>query len=165
MASAEASLEMIRNALAGAQGPAYDMVAINAGATIYAADRTESLALGVKEARRVLDSGEALKKLEEMAQFTQQFQPEDPLTERGEGGMQTMFVEVKCALGESYRVAEALVEIEGVSEVYSISGSYDLLIKCYLAAEEDIGHFVNERIQKVAGITGTMTTIAFNAFS
>ena len=69
-----------------------------------------------------------------------------------------------CA-GESYRVAEALVEIEGVSEVYSISGSYDLLIKCYLAADEDIGHFVNEKIQQVAGITGTMTTIAFNAFS
>ena len=79
--------------------------------------------------------------------------------------MQTMFIEVKCALGESYRVAEALVEIEGVSEVYSISGSYDLLIKCYLAADENIGRFVNERIQKVAGITGTMTTIAFNAFS
>ena len=52
-----------------------------------------------------------------------------------------------------------------VSEVYSNSGSYDLLIKCYLAADEDIRHFVNERIQKVAGITGTMTTIAFNAFS
>ena len=69
-----------------------------------------------------------------------------------------------CA-GESYRVAEALVEIEGVSEVYSISGSYDLLVKCYLAADEDIGHFVNERIQKVAGLSGTMTTIAFNAFS
>ena len=79
--------------------------------------------------------------------------------------MQTIFVEVKCSLGESYRVAEALVDIEGVSEVYSISGSYDLLIKCYLASEEDIGHFVNERIQKVAGITGTLTTIAFNAFS
>ena len=79
--------------------------------------------------------------------------------------MQTIFVEVKCSLGESYRVAEALVDIEGVSEVYSISGSYDLLIKCYLGTEEDIGHFVNEGIQKVAGITGTMTTIAFNAFS
>ena len=79
--------------------------------------------------------------------------------------MQTIFVEVKCSLGESYRVAEALVDIEGVSEVYSISGSYDLLIKCYLASEEDIGHFINEKIQKVEGITGTMTTIAFNAFS
>ena len=79
--------------------------------------------------------------------------------------MQTIFVEIKCALGDSYRVAEALVEIEGVSEVYSISGPYDLLIKCYLAAEEDIGHFVNERIQKVEGIKDTMTTITFNAFS
>ena len=79
--------------------------------------------------------------------------------------MRTIFVEVKCALGESYRVAEALVEIEGVSEVYSISGSYDVLIKCYLPVDEDIGHFVNERIQRVAGITSTMTTIAFNAFS
>ena len=59
-----------------------------------------------------------------------------------------MFFEVKCELGESYRVAEVLVEIESASEVYSISGSYDLLIKCYLAAEEDIGHFVNERIHK-----------------
>ena len=79
--------------------------------------------------------------------------------------MQTMCVGIKCALGESYRIADAPVEIEGVSEVYSISGPYDLLVKCYLAAEEDIGRFVNERIQKVAGITGTMTTIAFNAFS
>ena len=42
--------------------------------------------------------------------------------------MQTMSVEVKCVLGESYRVAEVLVEIKGVSEVYSISGPYDLLI-------------------------------------
>ena len=79
--------------------------------------------------------------------------------------MQTIFVEIKCALGESYRVAEALVEIEGVSEVYSISGPYDLLIKCYLVAEEDIGHFVNERIQKVEGVIDTMTMITFNAFS
>ena len=79
--------------------------------------------------------------------------------------MQTIFVQIKCAMGESYHVAEGLVDIEGVSEVYSIFGPYDFLIKCYLAAEEDIGHFVNERIQKVTGITGTMTTITLNAFS
>ena len=79
--------------------------------------------------------------------------------------MQTIFVEVKCSLGESCRVAEALVEIEAVSEDYSISGPYDLLIKCYLVSEEDIGHFVNERIQKVEGVTDTMTTVTFNAFN
>ena len=79
--------------------------------------------------------------------------------------MQVIFVQIKWALGKSYDVAKGLVDIEGVSEVFSISGPYDLLIKCYLATEEDVGRFVNERIHKVAGITDTMTTIAFNAFS
>ena len=46
--------------------------------------------------------------------------------------MQTIFVQVKCQLGLSYRVAEELVDIDGVSEVYSVSGPYDLLAKCYL---------------------------------
>ena len=68
---------MIQKVLIGTPGPAYDMVAINAGATIYSADRTDSLEAGVKEARRILDSGVASKKLEEMAEFTQQFQPQD----------------------------------------------------------------------------------------
>ena len=49
------------------------MVAINAGATIYAADRADSFATGVEEARRVLDSGAGIRKLEEMAEFTQKF--------------------------------------------------------------------------------------------
>jgi DNA-binding Lrp family transcriptional regulator len=79
--------------------------------------------------------------------------------------MQTIFVQVKCRLGESYRVAEALVEIDGVSEVYSISGPYDLLAKCYLPVGEDAGHFVNRKVQQLEGIRETLTIIAFNAFS
>ena len=42
--------------------------------------------------------------------------------------MQTIFVQIKCELGQSYRAAEELVEIDGVSEVYSISGPYDCLL-------------------------------------
>lgn len=72
VANPGASLEIIRNTLAGEQGPAYDMVAINAGATIYVADRADSLEAGVNEARGVLDSGAALKKLDDLAGFTQQ---------------------------------------------------------------------------------------------
>ena len=79
--------------------------------------------------------------------------------------MQTIFIEIKCGLGQSYDVARALVDIEGVSEVYSISGPYDLLVKCYLPSGDDVGHFVNEGIQQVDGITDTMTMITFNAFS
>lgn len=80
--------------------------------------------------------------------------------------MQTIFVQVKCELGRAYAVADDLVErIEAVSEVYSISGQYDLMLKCYLDANADIGHFVTERIQTVPGVQDTFTLIAFKAFT
>ena len=72
--SAEQSLELIRQALSGNPGPAYDMVMLNAGATLYAADLAPSLSEGVIEARTILDSSAALEKLEEMAAYTQQFE-------------------------------------------------------------------------------------------
>ena len=56
-------------------------------------------------------------------------------------------------------------EIEQVSEVYSISGQYDLLMKCYLPDDTDIGHFVIERLQTLPGVKDTFTIIAFKAFS
>lgn len=71
--SVKASFDLVRAALNGEQGPAYDMVALNAGATIYAADLTGSLKDGVLEACRVLDCGAGLKKLDELAKFTQKF--------------------------------------------------------------------------------------------
>ncbi len=80
--------------------------------------------------------------------------------------MRTIFVQVKCELGRAYEVAADLIEnVEGVSEVYSISGNYDLLLKCYLNDDQDIGHYVTERIQRLPGIKDTFTTIAFKAFS
>lgn len=79
--------------------------------------------------------------------------------------MQTIFVHVKCELGQAYRVAdEAMERVEEISEVYSISGQYDLLFKCYLAKEQDIGHFVTEKLQTLRGVKDTFTTIAFKAF-
>jgi DNA-binding Lrp family transcriptional regulator len=80
--------------------------------------------------------------------------------------MKTIFVMVKCELGKAYDVADEVVSsIEQVSEVYSTSGQYDLLMKCYLPENADIGHFVTERLQTLAGIKDTFTIIAFKAFS
>ena len=79
--------------------------------------------------------------------------------------MQTIFVMVKCALGKAYDVAEEALSVEHVSEVYSTSGQYDLLMKCYLADSVDIGHFVTERLQTLPGVKDTFTIIAFKAFS
>jgi len=79
--------------------------------------------------------------------------------------MKTIFVMVKCDLGKAYTVADEAVDIEQVSEVYSTSGQYDLLMKCYLPDATDIGHFVTERLQTLPGIKDTFTIIAFKAFS
>ncbi len=67
------SLELIKQALGGAPGLAYDMVALNAGATIYAADLADSITAGVELAREVLNSGKALDKLSELAKLTSSF--------------------------------------------------------------------------------------------
>ena len=71
--NASESLALIRGALSGEKGPAYDMVALNAGATLYAADVAMSVGDGVDRARAVLDAGDAVSKLEEFASYTQRF--------------------------------------------------------------------------------------------
>jgi len=71
---ASGSLTLIREALGGTAGPAYDMVALNAGATIYVADLADSLDAGIERAREVLDSGSGLARLEEMVAYSQRFE-------------------------------------------------------------------------------------------
>ena len=71
------SLAMIQEALSGKQGPAFDMVALNAGATLYAADVSDTIGGGVELARSVLSSGKALTKLSELAALTSTFKEED----------------------------------------------------------------------------------------
>ena len=80
--------------------------------------------------------------------------------------MRTIFVLVKCELGRAYQVAdEAVQQVEPVSEVHSISGQYDLLMKCCLAEDTDLGRFVTEQIQTLDGVRDTFTMIAFKAFA
>ena len=74
------------------------------------------------------------------------------------------FVQIKCQLGKSYQVANALADSEIASEIYSTAGDFDLLVKFYVASETDIGHFVNEKVQIISGIQDTRTIITFKAF-
>lgn len=70
-ADVQESVRLLRDALGGQPGPARDIVALNAGAAIYAADRARSLEAGVDSALEVLSSGTALNRIEELARFTQ----------------------------------------------------------------------------------------------
>jgi DNA-binding Lrp family transcriptional regulator len=78
--------------------------------------------------------------------------------------MVPFFVQIKCKLGQSYTVANALAEAEIASEIYSTAGHYDLLVKFYVDKDTDIGHFVNEKVQVLPGIQDTHTIITFKAF-
>ncbi len=72
--------------------------------------------------------------------------------------MQTIFVFIKCELGQAYKVAADLVDgVAELSEVYSVSGKFDLLAKVNLDDGEDIGHFVSEKIHKISHIKDTQT--------
>ncbi len=72
--SAEASLAMLKDALAHKNQAAADIVALNAGAAIYAADLVGDLGSGVSMAQEILKSGQALAKLKELVEFTQSIQ-------------------------------------------------------------------------------------------
>jgi DNA-binding Lrp family transcriptional regulator len=74
------------------------------------------------------------------------------------------FVQIKCQLGKSYEVANALADAEIASEIYSTAGEFDLLVKFYVEEATDIGHFVTEKVQTVPGIQDTRTIITFKAF-
>lgn len=78
--------------------------------------------------------------------------------------MVPFFVQIKCALGRSYEVANALADAEIASEIYSTAGDFDLLVKFYVENNTDIGHFVNEKVQVLEGIQDTRTIICFKAF-
>lgn len=74
VANADESLAMIRAAFAGDQGPAADIIALNAGAAIYVSGLDESLAGGVRRARELLADGSAGRKLEDFVACTQALQ-------------------------------------------------------------------------------------------
>ena len=62
-------------------------------------------------------------------------------------------------------VAEHLAELDGVSEVYSVAGQYDLVVILRAADTEGNAAVVTEHILKIEGMTSSETLIAFRAFS
>jgi DNA-binding Lrp family transcriptional regulator len=79
--------------------------------------------------------------------------------------MKAAFVLVKCAPGRLGEVANAIVELDGVSEVHSITGEYDLLVKLYAADYDAFGVLIPTRLQGIPGIQHTDTMLAFQAFT
>ena len=78
--------------------------------------------------------------------------------------MKAAFVLVKCELGRVTEVARAIMEIDGVSEVHSVTGDHDLIVKLYADDYEAFGDLITNHLQRVPGIRETSTMLAYRAF-
>ncbi|HCY43673.1 MAG TPA: AsnC family transcriptional regulator [Prolixibacteraceae bacterium] len=62
-------------------------------------------------------------------------------------------------------VAEQLVSLYGIAEVYSVSGRFDLVAIIQLPHADDLAELMTEKVIKVEGITKTESMVAFKTFS
>lgn len=63
------------------------------------------------------------------------------------------------------KVAEELASIEGISEVFSVAGRYDLVAILRVPTSEGIATLVTDKMVNVEGIVESETMIAFKAYS
>ena len=79
--------------------------------------------------------------------------------------MITAIVFVKAEVARIPEVAEAIAALEGVSEVYSVTGQVDLIVMVRVRRHEEVAEVVADQLNKVPGVTSTETHIAFRAYS
>ncbi|TBT87313.1 Lrp/AsnC family transcriptional regulator [Propioniciclava sinopodophylli] len=79
--------------------------------------------------------------------------------------MNTAIVFITTAVDRVTGVAEEVAALDGVTEVYSVTGDIDLVAMVRTRDVETIADVVTGQINKVAGVTGTQTHLAFRAYS
>lgn len=79
--------------------------------------------------------------------------------------MITAFVLIQTDSARIPECAEQISEIEGISEVYSVTGEWDLIAVARVRRHEDLADTIANRLSKVDGVLGTTTQIAFRAYS
>lgn len=79
--------------------------------------------------------------------------------------MITAIVFVKADVARIPEVAEAIASLDGVSEVYSVTGQIDLIALVRVREHEEVASVVADRLNKVPGVSETETHIAFRSYS
>ena len=79
--------------------------------------------------------------------------------------MVTAIVLINTSQGCTAEVAQALIDLPGITEAYSIAGSYDLVAIVRVRDHEQLSGLVAGQVQRVPGIKATNTLIAFRAYS
>lgn len=79
--------------------------------------------------------------------------------------MVTAIVLIDVERGKVNDVAENLVDIPGVAEVYSVSGRYDLVAIIRVKTNDEMANLITAKMQALENITDTETMLAFRAYS
>ena len=72
---------------------------------------------------------------------------------------------IKAQPGRVADLASELTDVEGVAEVYSVTGDHDLIAIVRVRHHDDLAQVVTGRLANVAGIVETETLVAFKAYS
>lgn len=79
--------------------------------------------------------------------------------------MVTAFVLLNADHGKVNEVADALARMEGVAEVHSVAGRYDLIAILRVRRNEDLADLVTDKIRQLEGIEASETLIGFRVIS
>ena len=79
--------------------------------------------------------------------------------------MVTAIVLIKADVTSIPETAEAIAQIPSVTEVYSVTGEFDLVAMVRVRAHDELGDVIPGTLNKVPGVTHTETHIAFRTYS
>jgi DNA-binding Lrp family transcriptional regulator len=72
---------------------------------------------------------------------------------------------IQCDVDGIAAAAEAIADVDGVSEVYSVAGEFDLVAIVRVPAHDDLAKVIPGGIARVDGVARTETLIAFQVYS
>lgn len=79
--------------------------------------------------------------------------------------MVTAFVLMNVEGGRLRTLADELLQIDGITEVYSVAGTWDLVAIARVREHEALSDLITEHVAALRGIVRTETLIAFRAFA
>ena len=79
--------------------------------------------------------------------------------------MVTAIILIETQRARTVAVGEALADVEGISEVYTVAGRYDLVAMVRVRRNEDLADLVTGRLRDLDGIESTETLISFRTWS
>lgn len=79
--------------------------------------------------------------------------------------MVTSIILINAERSKINEVAEQLAALDGISEVYSVSGNYDLIAIARVPSNDDLANLVTKKMVSIDSIVKSETALAFKAFS